>query len=201
MMRALPPLLLMLALPGCAAGFDARVAESAAAPLPAAATFAVVPQDRAMAGSLEFAAYAAAAGRELVARGLVPAVPGEAPMINVALGWHMGPPREQLVAVRSFATAAPAMRGFWRATRPHTEYQSITRYPASVSLTLTRLDDGTRLYHGNAGAQLDSDTGTTAVPELVHALFAAWPDQGRETARVSFDPRHPERAAHVHRLS
>lgn len=203
--------LMLAALAACTTpSFKANVQRfNAQLPAPQGQTFAVVAEDKAMAGGLEFSQYASLVSAKMQALGYVPAAdPAQADMV-VRFDYGVDKGREK---VRSTGYVDPfwnpwygwGRRGYWgsyyRPFRPYGAwgygwhdpwfgegYESYTVFISGVSLKIDQ-KDGKRLFEGRAEAASTSNRLQYLVPNLVEAMFTDFPGNNGETVRISVAP-------------
>lgn len=201
--------LMLAALAACATPFKANVQRfNAQLPAPQGQTFAVVAEDKAMAGGLEFSQYASLVSAKMRALGYVPAAdPASADMV-VRFDYGVDKGHEK---VRSTGHADPfwspwygfGRYGYYRPYRPYRPfgawgygwydpwfdqgYESYTVYISGMSLKIDQ-KDGKRLFEGRAEAASTSNRLQYLVPNLVEAMFTDFPGNNGETVRISVAP-------------
>jgi hypothetical protein len=202
--------LMLATLAACATPFKANVQRfNAQLPAPQGQTFAVVAEDKALAGGLEFSQYASLVSAKMQALGYVPAAdPAQADMV-VRFDYGVDKGREK---VRATGYSDPfwnpwygfGRRGYWggyyRPFRPYgvwgygwydpwfdQGYESYTVFVSGVSLKIDQ-KDGKRLFEGRAEAASTSNRLQYLVPNLVEALFTDFPGRSGETVRISVAP-------------
>lgn len=207
---ALVPLMLA-ALAACAAPFNANVSRfQSQLPAPQGQTFAVVADDPALAGGLEFAQYARLVDARLTALGYVPAAP-EAATLIVRFDYGVDKGRERTVSTGAGDPFWSPWYGYSRFGHPgyfprrgyyphgmwgygwHDPYfgggyDSYTVYTSGVALKIDRKADGQRLFEGKAEAVSTSNRLPYLVPNLVEAMFTGFPGNSGETVRISVAP-------------
>ncbi len=210
---AIAPLLL-IGLAACAQSFNAKVSRfQAEMPAPAGQTFAVVADDTALAGGIEFSQYASLVAEQMNKLGYVPASnPASADLI-VRFDYGVDKGRER---VRS----APLTRDpFWSPWYGYSRfgygpsywgrggyyghgmwgygwydpwfdegYESYTVYTSGINLKIDRRADGHRLFEGKAEAASTSNRLPYLVPNLVEAMFTDFPGHNGETVRITVAP-------------
>ncbi|MFC3173214.1 DUF4136 domain-containing protein [Novosphingobium bradum] len=212
--------LVLASLSACATGFDTSVSRfQSQMPAPAGQTFAVVPENPALEGGLEFAQYARLVEGQMVRLGYAPSDPAHATMI-VRFDYGVDRGRERL---RSTAFHDPfwgpwyGYHGFgggyygrpyrfgpsggwaggwnwgWYDPWFDNEVESYTIYTSGVSLKIDRKADGTRLFEGKAEAVSTSNRLQYLVPNLVEAMFTGFPGHSGETVRITVAPEHTRR--------
>lgn len=202
--RVAAPAAALLLLAGCATSFKADVARFQQMPAPQGQTFAVVADDPALSGGLEFQQYADLVARELSQDGYVRADNPASANLVVRLDYDVDNGRER---IRSTGFSDP----FWG---PHWGYgpywgrraymygyydpflfgpgysniDSYTVYTSTLRMRIDRAADGRRLFEGTAKAQSLSNNLTYLVPNLVQAMFTNFPGSSGETVRVTIAP-------------
>jgi len=206
--------LLLASLSACATGFDANVKRfQSALPAPAGQSFAVVADDPALAGGLEFAQYARLVEAQMSRLGYAPSDPAHATMI-VRFDYGVDKGKER---VRSSGFARDPFWGPWYGYRGFGPYagfygrpyrmgpyggwgygwydpwfdngvESYTVYTSGISLKIDRKADGARLFEGKAEAASTSTRLQYLVPNLVEAMFTNFPGQSGETVRITVAP-------------
>jgi Domain of unknown function (DUF4136) len=215
---ALMPLLLA-ALAACATPFKADVSRYSAAALPApqGQSFAVVADNPALSGGIEFGQYAGLVGARMAALGYVPSADPATADLLVKFDYGVDKGREK---VRSSGYADPFYSpwygyprygfggGYWGGRRgfyPHHArgmwgygwydpwfdgygYESYTVYNSGISMKIDRRADGQRLFEGKSEAASTSNRLPYLVPNLVEAMFTGFPGNSGETVRISIAP-------------
>jgi hypothetical protein len=197
--------LLMAALAACAAPFNANVSRFQALPAPAGQTFAVVADDPAMAGGIEFSQYARLVEAKLAQQGYVPAEPASAQLL-VRFDYGIDKGRER---IRSTGFARDPFWGPWHGygrfgwgARGYGPWsygwydpwfdnggvESYTVYTSGIDMKIDRRADGQRLFEGKAEAVSTSNRLQHLVPNLVEAMFTNFPGNSGETVRISVAP-------------
>ena len=218
LIKAAVATLMLAALAACATPFNANVQRfSQALPAPQGQTFAIVADDQALAGGLEFSQYAGLVANKLQNLGYSPAAnSGNADMI-VRFDYGVDKGRDK---VRRTASHDPFWNpwygygprsyygrpGYYRGYRPmgawgygwHDPffdggYESYTVYISGVSLKIDRRADGQRLFEGRAEAASTSNRLQYLVPNLVEAMFTDFPGNSGETVRISVAPEKKRR--------
>lgn len=211
--------LMLAALAACATPFNANVQRfSQALPAPQGQTFAVVAEDKALAGGLEFSQYASLVSNKLQALGYVPAADAATADMVVRFDYGVDKGREKVVRT---ASADPFWSpwygygrygywgrpyGYYRPFRPMGAwgygwydpwfdggYQSYTIYVSGISMKIDRRADGERLFEGRAEAASTSNRLPYLVPNLVEAMFTDFPGHNGETVRISVAPEKKKR--------
>jgi hypothetical protein len=215
--RALKVAAASLALAGlaaCASNFNANVSRfQSQLPAPQGQTFAVVADDPALAGGLEFAQYADYVEAELAQLGYTQASPENATLL-VRFDYGVDNGRER---VRSSGFYHDPFWNSWYGYQPviyrthkgHTrvayvpyrswgygwydpffgpDIDSYTVYTSGIELKIDRAADGQRLFEGKAEAVSTSNRLQYLVPNLVEAMFTDFPGNSGETVRISVKP-------------
>ncbi len=201
--------LLLAGLAACASPFSANVSRfQTQLPAPAGQSFAVVADDPALAGGLEFSQYARQVEGRMAQLGYAPASPESASLL-VRFDYGVDKGRER---VRSSMMVADPFYSPWygygrmgylphRGFYPHSMwgygfydpwfdqgYESYTVYTSGIDLKIDRRSDGARLFEGKAEALSQSNNLQYLVPNLVEAMFTGFPGNSGETVRISVAP-------------
>jgi hypothetical protein len=199
--------LLMFAVAACAAPFNAKVSRfQSQLPPPAGQTFAVVADDPALSGGIEFGHYARFVEAKLAQQGYTPvADPANATLIvRFDYGVDKGRERIRSTGIRHDPFWHPwygyghfGYRGFYRPGLWHYGWydpwfdsgvESYTVYTSGIELKIDRRADGRRLFEGKAEAVSTSNRLPYLVPNLVEAMFTGFPGNSGETVRISVAP-------------
>ncbi|WP_209349523.1 DUF4136 domain-containing protein [Pontixanthobacter sp. CEM42] len=210
--------LLLVSLGACATtGFKADVSRfQSQLPAPQGQTFAVVADDPALAGGLEFSLYADLVEEQMARLGYVQGSPESANLL-VRFDYGVDKGRER---VRSTGFVDPYY-GAWGRYRPYyrspfrtrsrfgyrgfrgsrawgfgfydpwfggPEVRSYTVYTSGVDMKIDNAADGSRLFEGKAEAVSTSNRLQYLVPNLVEAMFTDFPGNSGETLRISIKP-------------
>lgn len=205
--------LALLGLSACATPFRADVSRySAQLPAPQGQSFAVVADNPALAGGIEFSQYASLVGAKMASLGYVPAASADTADLLVRFDYGVDKGREK---VRSTGFSDP----FWgpwygyprfgyygrHAYYPYHRgglwgygwydpwfgdrgYESYTVYQSGIGMKIDRRADGQRLFEGKAEAASTSNRLPYLVPNLVEAMFSGFPGNSGETVRISIAP-------------
>jgi len=213
-MAAAPVMLLTLG--ACATGFNADVSRfTAQLPAPDGRTFAVVADDPALAGGLEFARYADFVEAEMAQLGYTQASPENATLL-VRFDYGVDNGRERVHSTptyrdpfydpwygfsrrpiyyrtpRGYRVAYMPSRswgyGFYDPWFGGRDVRSYTVYTSGIDLKIDRTADGERLFEGKAEALSTSNRLQYLVPNLVDAMFTDFPGNSGETVRISIKP-------------
>ncbi|MFN4239362.1 MAG: DUF4136 domain-containing protein [Erythrobacter cryptus] len=195
------PLVLALGVAGCATPFKADVSRfTTPLPAPQGQSFAVVPEDPKLAGSLEFATYARSVAAELREIGYTEAASPESADLLVRFDYRVDGGRERVrtdfAGVGAFGPAWGPWGGWyggWGAwgygfNDPFfggPNVRSYTIYTSGIDLKIDRRVDGQRLFEGKAEAVSRSNRLPRLVPNLVDALFTGFPGNSGETVRIT----------------
>jgi len=203
--------LLLAGLAACASpGFKADVSRfQSQLPAPEGQTFAVVADDPALAGGLEFALYADMVEAQMERLGYNQAEPEVASLL-VRFDYGVDNGREK---VRSTGGGYdpfwdPWYRGYYRSRfyRPRSawgfgfndpwfggpEVRSYTVYTSGIDMKIDRTSTGERLFEGKARAVSTSNRLQYLVPNLVDAMFVDFPGNSGETLRITIKPEEKE---------
>lgn len=207
--------LVLASLSACATGLDTSVSRfQSQMPAPAGQSFAVVAEDPALAGGLEFSQYARLVEGQMTRLGYTPSDPAHATMI-VRFDYGVDRGRER---VRSTGFRDPfwdpwyGYRGFggyygrpyhwgsyggwgfgWYDPWFDGGVESYTVYTSGISLKIDRKADGARLFEGKAEAVSTSNRLQYLVPNLVEAMFTGFPGHSGETVRITVAPENSRR--------
>jgi hypothetical protein len=206
--------ILLAGLAACATPFRADVSRfQTQLPAPAGESFAVVADDPALAGGLEFALYADRVEAQMQRLGYAQAASPEAASLLVRFDYGVDNGRER---VRTTGFRDPfydpwygygrsryyrsSLRyrspfygnrwgyGFYDPWFGGSEVISTTVYTSGIDLKIDRAATGERLFEGKAEAVSTSDRLQYLVPNLVEAMFTDFPGRSGETVRISIAP-------------
>ncbi|WP_374407901.1 DUF4136 domain-containing protein [Pelagerythrobacter sp.] len=215
-LAAVPVLLAGLA--ACATPFKADVSRfQSQLPAPQGQTFAVVADDPALAGGLEFAQYADYVESEMSQLGYSQTSPDNATLL-VRFDYGVDNGRERVRSTPGFRDPfydpwygfsrrpvyVRTRKGYRVAYAPSRAWgygfydpwfggggrdvYSYTIYTSGVNVKIDRAADGERLFEGKAEAVSTSDRLQYLVPNLVEAMFTDFPGNSGETVRISIKP-------------
>ena len=187
-------------LAACAPTFKADVSRfQAQLPAPQGQSFAVVAEDPALVGGLEFALYADLVAAEMAELGYTPAATPETANLLVRFDYGVDNGRER-VRTSGFA-GDPFFRpwgrfggfgfrrayafGFYDPFLAGPEVRSFTVYTSDVELKIDNAATGERLFEGSAQAVSRSNRLQSLVPNLVDAIFTDFPGNSGETLRIT----------------
>jgi hypothetical protein len=207
LLAAVPFLLLGLA--ACASSFRSDVTRfQSQLPPPQGQTFAVVAEDPALAGGIEFGDYAKLVAAKLEKYGYREVPPKQAEML-VQFDYGVDNGRERIVSSGygpdPFWGPWYAYRGYWGRPYIRSRYwgfgwydpwfdggigdvDSYTVYTSGISLKIDRTSDNKRLFEGRAQAVSLSNRLQYLVPNLIEAMFTGFPGNSGETERISIAP-------------
>ena len=202
--------LLLAALAACTSGFRADVSRfESQLPAPQGQTFAVVADDPAMAGGLEFSQYADLVDVQMERLGYREASPSDATLL-VRFDYGVDNGRERVRRTSSFSRdpfwspwygyrggyyGHPGFRsrmwGYgWYDPFFENDIDTTTVYTSGIDLKIDRAADGMRLFEGKAEAVSTSRRLQYLVPNLVEAMFTDFPGNSGETLRITVAPEN-----------
>lgn len=206
--KAMAVAVLLLGLAACATPFKADVSRfQSQLPAPNGQTFAVVPQDPQLKGSIEFQHYARYVEAQMVNQGYTVASSPEQATLLVRFDYGVDKGRER---VRSYGPG-PGMYPYWgpwyggyyrRGWAPYGPWgfgwydpwfdsggvESYTVYTSGIELAIDRRADNQRVFEGRAQAVSTSNKLQYLVPNLVQAMFTGFPGNSGETVRITIAP-------------
>ncbi len=189
-----------IGLSACAPSFNADVSRfQSQLPAPQGQTFAVVAEDPALAGGLEFALYADLVAAEMAELGYIESAAPEAATLLVRFDYDVDNGRER---VRSTGLNADPFFGPWGGFRGRgfrrsyafgfydpwlagPQVRSYTVYTSGVEMKIDNTATGERLFEGQAQAVSRSNRLQALVPNLVDAIFTDFPGNSGETLRIT----------------
>ena len=209
---------LMLGLAACASNFNANVSRfQSQLPAPSGQTFAVVADDPALSGGLEFAQYARLVEGRMAQLGYTPvASPANANLL-VRFDYGVDKGRERVVSTgfrrdpffspwygysrfgygRFGGYGYPHRGGLWGYGWYDPWFDggvdSYTVYTSGIDLKIDRKADGQRLFEGKAEAVSTSNRLQYVVPNLIEAMFTNFPGNSGETVRITVAPEKNRR--------
>ncbi len=199
--------LLVAGVAGCATPFKADVSRfQTQLPAPQGKTFAVVAEDPAMQGGLEFDLYADYVEQEMAQLGYAPA-PADSADLLVSFDYGVDNGRERVRTVgtgfadpwgpwygpgfyprRSFFRGGGWGYGWYDPYFGGPEVRSYTVYTSGIDMKIDNRVTGERLFEGKAEAVSTSNRLQHLVPNLVDAMFTDFPGNSGETLRISIAP-------------
>jgi len=203
---------LLLGLAACTNTFRADVSRfQSHLPAPSGQTFAVVADNPALAGGIEFSQYARLVEARMAQQGYV-AVPNanEATLI-VRFDYGVDNGRERVRStgfardpfwgpwygfghvgrfghVGHFGRRGPWGYGWYDPFFDSGRIDSYTVYTSGIDMKIDRKADGARLFEGKAEAVSSSNRLPYLVPNLVDAMFTGFPGNSGETVRITVAP-------------
>jgi hypothetical protein len=191
------------ALAACTQSFRSDVTRfQSQLPAPQGQTFAVVADDPALAGGLEFSRYADLVEAEMTQLGYTEASPDRATLL-VRFDYGVDNGRERIRST-GFGMRDPfygpwyGYRGGYARSRLwgfgfydpffDEDIDSYTVYTSGIELKIDRRSDNARLFEGRAEALSRSNHLQYLVPNLVEAMFTDFPGNSGETVRISIAP-------------
>lgn len=206
--------LIVASLAACTPGLTANVKRfQSQLPAPAGQTFAVVADDPALSGGLEFSQYARLVEAQMVRLGYTASDPEHATML-VRFDYGVDKGRER---VRTTGFRDP----FWGPWYGYSRFgyyggpyhwgpyggwgygwydpwfdngvESYTVYTSGIELKIDRRADNARLFEGRAEAVSTSNRLGYLVPNLIEAMFTDFPGHSGETVRITVAPEKNKR--------
>jgi hypothetical protein len=204
-MKVAAAVLLLFGLAACASPFRANVSRfQSQLPPPSGQTFAVVADDPALSGGIEFGQYARLVEAKLANQGYVAEQDPTKATLIVRFDYGVDNGRER---IRSTGFRPDPFWGSWYGFgRPYwgprygpwsygwydpwfdSGVDSYTVYTSGIDLKIDRRADGQRLFEGKAEAVSTSNRLAYLVPNLVEAMFTNFPGNSGETVRISVAP-------------
>ncbi|BDI62023.1 DUF4136 domain-containing protein [Qipengyuania nanhaisediminis] len=187
-------------LAACAPGFKADVSRFATSlPAPQGQTFAVVADDPALAGGLEFSLYSDYVAAELAELGYVETENPEAANLLVRFDYGVDNGRERVRTTGygrdpffdpwgrfgGFGYRRAYAFGFYDPFLAGPEVRSYTVYTSDIDLKIDNTTTGERLFEGQAQAVSRTNRLQVLVPNLVDAIFTDFPGRSGETLRIT----------------
>lgn len=216
--------LLLAGLAACATPFNADVTRyQTQLPAPQGQTFAVVAEDPALAGGLEFSQYASLVAAQMQRLGYTQAASPEGANLLVRFDYGVDRGRERvrrtgfsdpfydpwygyspygfrggwgrpgLARYPGFYRGGPWAFGFHDPFFGSGGYDSYTVYTSGIELKIDRNSDKARLFEGKAEALSTSNRLQYLVPNLVDAMFTDFPGDSGRTVRISVAPEKDAR--------
>ncbi|MXP47537.1 DUF4136 domain-containing protein [Altererythrobacter luteolus] len=199
----------------CTTPFKADVSRfQSQLPAPQGQTFAVVADDPALAGGLEFSQYADLVETEMAKLGYVEGTPEDATLL-VRFDYGVDKGRERVRSTgfrdpfydpwygpRSRVAYVRTRRGYRLVHVPsrawgygfydpwfgQDDVRSYTIYTSGIDMKIDNGATGERLFEGKAQAVSTSNRLQYLVPNLVEAMFTDFPGNSGETLRISIQP-------------
>lgn len=206
--------IVLASLAACATPFRADVTRfETQLPAPQGETFAIVADDPALSGGLEFSQYARLVEDQMQRLGYARAATPEAASLLVRFDYGVDTGRER---VRTTGFRDPFYDpwygygpfygrrglGYWPRSRfggswgygfydpwfGAPDVRSYTVYSSGITMKIDRARTGERLFEGKAQALSTSNRLQYLVPNLVEAMFTDFPGNSGETVRISIAP-------------
>lgn len=215
-LRVAAVVVLMAALAACASPFRADVSRfQSQLPAPSGQTFAVVADDPAMAGGIEFNQYARLVEARLAKQGYTAVASPEQAQLLVRFDYGVDKGRERVRSTgfgpgygawgpwggyggyggfgygrfgRFGGWGGGPWRYGWYDPFFDNQVESYTIYTSGISLKIDRRADGARLFEGKSEAVSTSNNLQYLVPNLVEAMFTNFPGNSGETVRITVAP-------------
>lgn len=208
----------LLALGACAAPFQAKVSRFQALPVPQGQSFAIVPSDPQLDGSLEFQTYARMVADRLGRVGYAPAASAANANLLVKLDYFVDKGREKLRSTYGgyggygrfgyggfgygglgYGGFGSPYYGYGRRAFLYGFYdpflfddfnsvESYTVYNSELRMTIERRDGRERVFEGKAQAMSTDNDLMTLVPNLIEAMFTNFPGNSGETVKITVAP-------------
>lgn len=201
-MLVVPMVLALLA--SCTNALNTQVSRFNNLPPPNGQTIAVVADDPALAGGIEFNHYRRIVEDRLAAVGYRPVSGAQGAELIARFDYGVDSGRERIRSTPGFRDPfwSPwygygprfgyrrygAWGYGWHDPFFDNEIESYTVYTSGVSLKINRAADGYRLFEGEAEAVSTSNRLQYLVPNLVEALFTGFPGNSGETVRITVAP-------------
>ena len=205
---------MILALAACTNNFETRVTRfQSQLPAPQGQSFAIVADDPALAGGIEFNQYARLVAGDLVKKGYTEAASPDAAQLVVRFDYGVDKGREKIRSTGPDTYWGPWYgyrgwgRGYWGGGYwgggfgPRGPWgwgwydpwfdggvESYTVYTSGISLKIDERASGKRLFEGKAEAASTSNKLSYLVPNLVEAFFTGFPGNSCETVRITVAP-------------
>lgn len=191
---------LALGLAACAPTFKADVSRfQAQLPAPQGQSFAVVAEDPALAGGLEFSLYADMVAAEMAQLGYSRAASPSDAQLLVSFDYGVDNGRERVRSTgasvdpffhpwgrfRGYGFRRAYAFGFYDPWLAAPSVRSYTVYTSDIELKIDQTATGERLFEGSAQAVSRSNRLQKLVPNLVDAIFTDFPGNSGETLRIT----------------
>lgn len=206
--------MILAGLAACATpGFNADVTRfETKLPAPTGESFAIVAEDPALAGGLEFSQYASLVEAQMERLGYVEAASPETASLLVRFDYGVDKGRERVrttgfsdpfydpwygfgrsryyrpIGYRNRYYGSRWGYGFYDPWFGGPEVRSYTVYTSGIDMKIDRAATGERLFEGKAQALSTSNRLQYLVPNLVEAMFTDFPGNSGETVRISVKP-------------
>jgi Domain of unknown function (DUF4136) len=203
----------LLSLGACATPFQAKVSRFQALPVPQGQSFAIVADDPALNGSLEFQTYARLVAQRLGQVGYAPASSPAAANLVVKLDYGVDKGREKIRTAPFSGFGSYGYAGYggyygpWGRPRfgygrrafihgfydpflfdDYNRVESYTVYSSELRMTIERPGTLERVFEGKAQAMSTDNDLTTLVPNLIEAMFTGFPGNSGEVVKITVAP-------------
>jgi hypothetical protein len=197
----------LLTLGACTTPFAADVSRYQRMPAPQGQSFVVQALDPNKRGGLEFAQYAGYVTQELSRQGYRPAANPASATFVVSLDYGVDNGNEKVVSTPGFGGFGYGGLGYGGFGRfgygrygfrspfyygfgdpffgGYNDVQSYTYFTSFLEMQISRTTDGERLFEGRAKARSRTDSLPAIVPNLVEAMFTAFPGRSGEEVRIT----------------
>lgn len=215
--------IVLASLAACATPFKADVSRfQSQMPAPQGQSFAVVADDPALAGGLEFAQYADFVEAQMQRLGYAEAGSVEDATLLVRFDYGVDNGRERIRTTSRgfydpFWDPWYGYRGSYYRSRYHSRYRhagywgygfydpwfggpevrSYTVYTSGIEMKIDQASTGERLFEGKAQAVSTSKRLQYLVPNLVEAMFTDFPGNSGETVRITIKPEEPNKVKRI----
>jgi hypothetical protein len=199
--------LALLSLGACATPFSANVARFQQMPAPQGQSFVIQATNPRNEGGLEFSRYASLVGAKLTEQGYRQADNPRDATFVVMLDYGVDNGHEKIVSTPGFGYGGFGYGGYgfggfggpWRYRSPFyygwndpfwgaPDIESYTYFTSFLDMTISRTQDGQRLFEGKARARSRTDSLPALVPNLVQAMFSNFPGHSGEEVRITIPP-------------
>lgn len=180
---------IVLMLSGCASQVTSEVTRFHRVAPPQGETIAIVPTNKAMKGSLEFARYAALVAIKLSAIGYT-VVDSGTPQLFAKVDYSVGAGETRIQAWSGryvhyhfyYGHLHPYYMGaYW----DEPSVYAYTVYPRRLNVDIVRSGDGTMIFEGKVKSYGIQDSLTEVMPYLIDAMFQNFPGESGVTRVVT----------------
>jgi hypothetical protein len=202
--------MVLAALAACTSSLNTKVSRFNNLPPANGQTIAVVADDPALAGGIEFGQYARQVEDRLASVGYRPVSSPQGADLVARLDYGVDKGRERVRSTPGFRDPfwnpwygygprfgygpryGPRFSGAWgygwQDPWFDNDIESYTVFTSDVTLKIERTADGQRLFEGKSEAVSTSNRLQYLVPNLVEALFTGFPGNSGETVRITVAP-------------
>lgn len=182
-----------LLLAGCASQVTSEVTRFHRATPPQGESIAIVPSNKAMTGSLEFARYAALVANKLSALGYTVVTSGK-PQLYAKMNYSVGPGEMRIRSWNGnyvhyhFYYGHPYpfyMGSYWDGPSVY----AYTVYPRNLNLDIVKATDGMMIFEGKVKSYGREDNLSAVMPYLIDAMFQNFPGESGVTRVVTITKR------------